>query len=361
MTISKVKSLFSRSQYPLHYGWLELLATAIDGPIIKQSILDETTSIARLMGDDYVSVLKSMIDGDPNLIGQFLPLKITAKKRIATIGFEFAEDCDKITALLSKHVTLGVKPPHKQLEEQQQAHQKLLQERRASSQKMFAKLQTRHEKEYIDYPDLDIVKIRRHSKAASILDILIKGKISDADFFWLKQKGFVNNLVTSMYYLHRAEAAKRTWINSNKPWSLVNALADYRKAHKPRLALALVNRHFPFKFANGNNKLKSALLTTTGGVKRDLDMFVEAIELGIKAHELTHQNYRPCTLIGACKMLSGDIAQGHDWYQKAISRGFEPDSYEQELRSIYSRASAKDKAKIRNTLMEDGWSYQWLK
>ncbi|WP_157072673.1 hypothetical protein [Photobacterium sanguinicancri] len=103
------------------------------------------------------------------------------------------------------------------------------------------------------------------------------------------------------------------------------------------------------KFTNGNKPLKSALITTAGGVKRDLGMFVEAIELGTQAHDLAHQDYRPCTLIGACKMLTGDIAQGHEWYQKAISRGFEPNNYEQEIHSIYCRAWEKDKAKIRKT------------
>lgn len=361
MSVSKVKRLFARSQYPLHNGWLELLATAIDGPNIKQTILDEATCITRLMGDDYVSILKSMVDANPKLISQLLPLKIAAKRRMATSGVEFAGDCDKITSLLSKHISLEVKSPQEQRDEQRQAHQERLQQRRASSEKVFAELRSHYEKKYIDFPTIDIVKIRRHSKAASILTILTRGMITDADYLWLRQKGFTNELVTNMYYLRRAETAKRKWVETNKPWNLVNALADYRKAHKPRLALALVNKHFPFKFANGNKKLKSALLTTAGGVKRDFAMFVEAIELGMQAHELTHQDYRPCTLIGACKMLTGDIAQGHEWYQKAISRGFESDNYEQELRSIYSRAGTKDKAKIRKTLMEDGWIYQWLK
>jgi TPR repeat protein len=184
--------------------------------------------------------------------------------------------------------------------------------------------------------------------------------INDADYLWLKQKGFDNDQVNSMYYFHRAENSKRLWNTTNKPWNLVNALADYRKAGEAKTALALVNKHFPFKFANGNKKLKSALLTTTGGVKRDLNMLEQAIKFGIQAHELILQDYRPCTLIGACKMLSGDISQGHEWYQKAINLGFESDSYEQEIRSIYMRAKDDDKAKIKKLLVSDGWRYKWL-
>ncbi|MGL4333776.1 MAG: hypothetical protein ACRCSC_01795, partial [Lactococcus garvieae] len=85
------------------------------------------------------------------------------------------------------------------------------------------------------------------------------------------------------------------------------------------------------------------------------------IKLGTQAHELTPKDYRPCTLIGACHMLLGDITQGHEWYQKAIKRGFNEDSFEQELRSIYNRANKEDKIKIKQTLINDGRRYMWFK
>jgi len=361
MSVSKARSLFSRSQYPLHNGWLALLARAIDGPNINQATLVDATCIACLMGDDYVSILKLAIDDDPELISKLLPLKIAAKNRLSTSGVEFLGDCEKISSLISKHISLEVKSPHQQREEQLQARQELLQQRRVSAEKAFAERRAQYDKKYIDFPAFNIPRVRRGSKAAAILTALTRDLISDADFLWLKQKRFVNGLVTNMYYLRRAEDAQRKWVESNKPWNLVNALADYRKAHKAELALALVDKHFPFKFANGNKKLKSALYTTAGGVKRDLIKLVEAIELGEQAHDLEPKDYRPCTLIGACKMLNGEITQGHEWYQAAMSRGFEPDNYEQEIRSIYNRAGTKDKAKIRKILLEDGLKYRWLK
>jgi tetratricopeptide (TPR) repeat protein len=219
-----------------------------------------------------------------------------------------------------------------------------------------------YDKNYLDFPAIGMLKIRKRSKAAKIFKTLIRGEVvPESDYFWLVNNDFNNQQVRAIYYLNRANLAKQEWVDTKKPWNLVNAIADYRKAGKSRIAVDLVSNNFPFNFANGNSNLRSALLTTSGGAKRDLKMYDEAIQLGIQAHELTPKDYCPCTLIGACKMLLGDITQGHQWYQKAIKRGFNEDSFEQELRSIYNRATQKDKAKIKQTLIQDGWSYKWLK
>ncbi|WP_158681406.1 hypothetical protein [Pseudoalteromonas sp. T1lg88] len=272
----------------------------------------------------------------------------------------------KLNPCSQSYVSVGSKTPKELRDEKMEA-------RRKSSEKMFKELKAKREKEskerkakydkdYIDFPLIDVVKIRRRSKAATVFKALTNGKtISDSDYLWLISNGFDNQKVSELYYLNRAELAKRKWEDTKKPWNLVNAIADYRKAGEPKIAAGLVNINYPFNFANGNKNLKSALLTTSGGAKRDLGMFDEAVKLGTQAHELTQQDYRPCTLIGACKMLSGNITQGHEWYQKAIKRGFNEDSFEQELRSIYSRANRKDKAKIKQTLINDGRVYQWLK
>lgn len=361
MSISKVKSLFSRSQYPLHHGWLELAEKSISTSSAQEELLSEISYISKLMGSNYVDALKLMLDSDPQLLYKLLPLKLAAKKRIATSCAEFSSDCDRIVLLLSKHVLIGSKTPQEQRDEQRQIQSQRILERRESSERIFREQKAKYEKNYIDFPLIDIIKVRRCSKAATVLQTLTKGKaIADSDYLWLKQNRFANELISEMYYLNRAKLAQRKWEETKKPWNLVNAIADYRKAHKYQLAVSLANKHLPFKFANRNKSLKSALLTTSGGAKRDLFMFDEAIKLGMQAHELTHQDYRPCTLIGACKILSGDIAQGHEWYKKAIKRGFNPDSFEQELRSIYNRADRKDKAKIKRTLNDEGWRYQWL-
>ncbi|WP_194439257.1 hypothetical protein [Vibrio fluminensis] len=359
MLVTKVIRLFDRVQFPLHHAWLKLLSEAIDGSVINKPLLEEANCIASAMGFEYVAVLNSLLEDTPDVFSEFLSLKVCVKKRKAVEGAEFSTNVVLIESKLAKYNT--TKTLQEQRIEQQKVKEQKLAQRQIASDKMFADLRAQYDKQFTDFPSLNINSIRRHSKAAYILTNLNKGMITDADYLWLKQKGFENDQVNSMYYLRRAENSKRIWNTTNKPWNLVNALADYRKADKAKTALTLVNKHFPFKFANGNKKLKSALLTTAGGVKRDLNMLEQAIEYGIQAHELTLKDYRPCTLIGACKMLSGDISQGHEWYQKAINRGFESDSYEQEIRSIYMRAKANDRAEIKKLLINDGWCYKWLK
>lgn len=359
MLVTKVIRLFGRVQFPLHHAWLKLLSEAMDGPAIDKPLLDEAKSITSAMGLEYVAVLNSLLENNPDVFSEFLSLKICVKKRKSVEGAEFSTNIEIIESKLAKYNT--IKTPQEQRVERQKAQEEKLKQRQIASDKMFTDLKAKYDKQFIDFSTLGISSIRRHSKAANILTTLNKGMITDADYLWLKQKGFENDQINSMYYLRRAENSKRLWNASNKPWNLVNALADYRKAGEAKTALTLVNKHFPFKFANGNKKLKSALLTTAGGVKRDLNMLEQAIEFGVQAHELTLQDYRPCTLIGACKMLHGDISQGHEWYRKAINLGFESDSYEQEIRSIYMRAKANDRAKIRKLLISDGWCYKWLK
>ncbi|MCL9773757.1 hypothetical protein [Vibrio methylphosphonaticus] len=366
MSISKVKNLFSRSQFPLHYGWLELVEKSIDASSDQEYLVNEINGISKLMGDEYTEALMLLLDSQPespySLPLKLMPLKLSAKKRIATNSSEFAGDCEMIKSMLSKHVSIGSKTPAEQRNEQRQTQEQKLQARREASEKMFTERKAQYERDYIDFPSIEVVKVRRRSRAAKILEPLTKGQtISESDYLWLIDKGFENQYVSGLHYLNRAELARRKWEDTKKPWNLVNAIADYRKAGNPKIAVDLVNKNFPFNFANGNKSLKSALLTTSGGAKRDLNMFDKAIQFGTQAHELTKQDYRPCTLIGACKMILGDVAQGHEWYQKAIRRGFNKDSFEQEIRSIYNRASRKDKAKIKQTLIADGWVYQWLK
>jgi hypothetical protein len=121
-----------------------------------------------------------------------------------------------------------------------------------------------------------------------------------------------------------------------------------------------VKSNYPFKFSRGNKKLNSALLTTSGGVYRDLSQYTDSLKLGSEANTLTPSDFRPCTLIGASNILLGNVSEGYEWYQKAIERGFKPDSYDNELRSVYMRCSKKIKEELRVDLKAKGYSYSWL-
>ncbi|KAB1181447.1 hypothetical protein [Photobacterium damselae] len=362
MSVHKTKRLFTRAQYPLHYSWLELIEKSINASSDQEDLSSDVNYVSKIMGSEYIDALKLILNSDSQLPYNLIPLKISAKKCIASNGKEFGKNYDKIKSILSKYVSVEFKTLTDLYHEQRQIQEQIVQARREASEKMFQELKAQYERNYIDFPLIGVVKIRSRSKAATVLKALTKGKvISDSDYLWLINKGFDNQQVRKLYYLNRAKTAECQWDETKKPWNLVNAIADYRKAGESQISVELINKNFPFKFANGKKSLKSALLTTSGGAKRDLRMFEEAIKLGNQAHELTPQDYRPCTLIGACKMMLGDITQGHQWYQKAIKRGFNEDSFEQEIRSIYNRASQKDKARIKQILTDDGWTYKWLK
>ncbi len=84
-----------------------------------------------------------------------------------------------------------------------------------------------------------------------------------------------------------------------------------------------------------DRKLQSALCTTYGGVKRDLGQRGKALDLGTKAHDLTPQDFRPCTLLGAVYIELGAYELGRDWYNKAEARGASEKSIDDDLRSIF--------------------------
>ena len=65
-----------------------------------------------------------------------------------------------------------------------------------------------------------------------------------------------------------------------------------------------------------NLKLKSTLLTTHGGVKRDMGQREAALNFGAQAHEATPDNFRPCPLLGAVHIEMGHFTEAHEWYQK---------------------------------------------
>jgi Flp pilus assembly protein TadD len=111
-----------------------------------------------------------------------------------------------------------------------------------------------------------------------------------------------------------------------------------------------------------NIKLKSALCTTHGGVKRDQGKSDEALALGEQAHQLTPKDFRPCTLLGAVNMEIGNHTLGESWYEKAIERGASEKSVDDDLRSIFMRAEHAKREELRAYLLrKDPYRYSWAK
>jgi len=196
-----------------------------------------------------------------------------------------------------------------------------------------------------------------------ILQSLDKGhRLSESEVVWLNVDGkeyFTNEL---KYRFHKNEANfyATEFGNKKDPWLAVNASSHYRKCEQPQTAEIMLGT---IKVsALKNIKLKSALYTTNGGVKRDLHKSKEAIELGEKAHKLMVKDFRPCTLLGAVNMEIGNHDIGQVWYAKAIENGFSEKSMDYELKSIFMRAKQSDKDALRNHLLKiNPERYSWAR
>ena len=106
--------------------------------------------------------------------------------------------------------------------------------------------------------------------------------------------------------------------------------------------------------------LRSALLTTYGGVCRDLEDYMNAIKLGLEAYSVTPLNFRPCTLLGAVYLSTGEFGKGHEWYDKAKERGFSQNAYDNDIKAVYFRSSNEMKNRLKQNLVATGHKYKWL-
>ena len=87
-----------------------------------------------------------------------------------------------------------------------------------------------------------------------------------------------------------------------------------------------------------------------------------AIELAVKAHENTPEDYRPCTLLGAVYMETGTYELGHEWYTKAKDRGAPERAINNDLKHILKKLDSVQRQKMIDTLIaKDKKSYQWLR
>ena len=196
-----------------------------------------------------------------------------------------------------------------------------------------------------------------------ILDKLDSDTILSADeYAWLISAGkrYYTDQVKRGY--HRCEAIQciSEFNRTQAPWNAINGSAHYRKCDMPAEALDLLDR---VKLSGSTSaKLKSALLTTRGGVMRDLHRHTDSISLGEQAHKLTPKNFRPCTLLGAVNMELGNYSLGHEWYQKALERGATEKSVDSDLKRIYRQANKTTRENMKAFLLaEDPIRFGWVK
>jgi tetratricopeptide (TPR) repeat protein len=202
-------------------------------------------------------------------------------------------------------------------------------------------------------------------KLMDILRRVDKGvRLSEEEVVWLSTKrdesytGYFTEELREGFHKNEAKFYRTEFEKTKDPWFAVNASSHYRKCNKSRTAESLlfsIDAH-----SLKNRKLKSAIFTTHGGVKRDLEKWDEALNFGMQAHELTPQDFRPCTLVGAIYIETGHYDLGQTWFKKAVERGYSEKSVDDELRGIFMRAEKSKKQALRVYLLSvDPERYSW--
>lgn len=186
-------------------------------------------------------------------------------------------------------------------------------------------------------------------------------RLKEEDLFWLstKARAHYSRELQEIYHLREAEYFIGQYSRSHDPWNAVSASGHLRRCDRSPAALDLLDK-IPERSLRAP-KLRSAVCTTRGGAMRDLGRLAEAIRLGEQAHELRSMDYRPCTLLGAVHMESGNFAEGDAWYGKAIERGANEQGIDHDLRAIFQRADAAKRAALRAFLLaDDARRYSWV-
>ena len=187
-------------------------------------------------------------------------------------------------------------------------------------------------------------------------------RLSKLDQVWLKGKGKEYSTDEILCTHHRLEADQflKEYRRTSDIWQLVNASGHLRKCRSAAKANKLLSSIDDQKLKQA--KLRSAVRTTHGGVMRDLKCYTEALQLAEEAHELMPRDFRPCTLLGALHMETGNTLLGHEWYAKAEERGAKADSIESDIRSILRGMPFENRKKIISELLHiDSAEYAWLR
>jgi hypothetical protein len=258
-----------------------------------------------------------------------------------------------LQAEMDKKIELAAQARQKAAEERQRAYDRDPRNIAKAKQSVLrGKYELSHFIERNDFPRL-----------MKMLQKLDNGtRLAENELVWLNIDGkeyFTEELKIAF---HSTEASfyAAEFKNKNDPWLAVNASSHYRKCGKSNTADQLLNT---LKVADLKNvKLRSAIYTTHGGVKRDLKNSQDALTLGELAHKLTKKDFRPCTLLGAVNMENGSYDLGQAWYAKAIENGFSEKAMDSELRSIYSRLTKSAKSSLRLHLHNiDPNRYRWAR
>lgn len=365
-----VTELFSTGQYPIFSAFADLLIELFteDESNICESDM-EMLSIA--LGDGahklYIEARSKTRPSDKidSIFNNFIKLKIEILTSIFTRGTELPTRSNQaVTKLLLRqyqNVLDNIEIRRQQAVQEKQA--KELAEKKAQVDELLKKqlaAEQAYQASHIDFNDFGIHCVKKSSRVDKLLSQLRKKPITQEEMAWLSDVGFSNELIEQKNHIQLAHQYYQNWKQKNMPWELVNASAAYRKGGELKKIRKTLNEQYPFAHSGKDKKLKSALLTTFGGVCRDQEDFTRGIELGHEAHKVTPLNFRPCTLLGAIYLSTGEFDLGHEWYGKAKDRGFTQNAYDNDIKSVYFRANDEIKSRLKQNLIATGHKYDWL-
>lgn len=187
-------------------------------------------------------------------------------------------------------------------------------------------------------------------------------RLSEEEAIWLRTEGsaYDSREIQQVYHRIESDFFIGEYKRSGDVWMAVSASSHLRKCDASKEAHELLKAISDSRLKQP--KLKSAVLTTHGGVLRDLGQHTEALRLGEEAHALLRDNFRPCTLLGALNIELGNIDLGHDWYRKAEDRGASADNIDSELRSLIARMTPEKREEVIVQLLRiDSARYGWLR
>lgn len=188
-------------------------------------------------------------------------------------------------------------------------------------------------------------------------------RLSEQDVAWLTTKGkhyfAKDGKIYRMYHRIEAQYQQQLFEKNKGIWHAVNASSHLRKAGAAKEAEHFLSPISPRKIAD--KKIKSAFLTTFGGVKRDLGDFAAGVEMAKEAHTSLPKDYCPCTLLGALYFELKKYATGTEWFTMAERLGAPQDKADAEIKAIYAKANKAGKEQLKAYLLAlDAKRYAWL-
>lgn len=200
------------------------------------------------------------------------------------------------------------------------------------------------------------------SRLISILRSLDLGKRFSADeFLWFETEGkeYFSDRIRHIYHQREAAHFADEYRKTKDLWHVASASKHYRKSEMPSEADELLSSISSQQLKNP--KLQSVLLTTHGGVKRDLGHLNQSLQLGLQAHKVAPDNFQPCTLLGAVSYELGKPSEGDDWYRKAVDRGYKEHDVDRDLKNLLRRVSEGVFQKNMDFLLKkDPVRYEWV-